>query len=180
MDYSQTISATLTNEPLPKPFNSPVEPIMSNNFTNRPLPAAIQRRVRELRRQVVRFVWVSGSGRFLTTGCVLFLIDALIDRTFRLDLAQRSIMLGLMGMLMGSVLFYRLWRPLQRRMSDDALLLRLEDQNEALQESLISSAQFSRIREELSNSGLSTAMVDATIQRGTRMAESIDGPADNQ
>ncbi len=147
---------------------------MSSASATHALPAPIIERLRGLRARIVQFVLVDGLARLLLTIIGLVLLDLVVDRLFRMDGAQRTIMLCVLVGIVVFVLWRWLVRPLTRRVGDDALILQVEQRNRQLGESLISTVQFSRQRHELAGQGYSDALVDATIRQGTDLATGID------
>lgn len=146
----------------------------SRQTTNEPVPQAIGQRLQQLRRRIKRFVLVDGFSRILAVIVGLVLLDLMIDRVFKMDVAQRVIVLWVIVGVVLLVAFRRLLRPLSRKVGDDALVLQVEQQNKSLGESLISTVQFSRERQHLASRGYADSLVDETIRRGSQMAESID------
>ena len=143
---------------------------MSSTAVKSPIPEPIRQRLKQLRAAIGRFVIVDGLSRVLAVVTLIALADVMLDRVFKMDLAQRTIMLVVIAAVILGVVFYRLIRPLSRKVTDDALILQVEGKNKALNQSLISAAQFSR-GSNYDQQGYSVSMVDATIRLGSRMAE---------
>ncbi|MGI9516031.1 MAG: hypothetical protein ACR2NP_03205 [Pirellulaceae bacterium] len=146
---------------------------MSTTTLPQKIPQPISQRLRQLRSAISRFLLVDGLSRLLAVVVVLVLVDVVLDRFFKMDLAQRGIMLAVMVAIVLAVCFFRLLKPFSRKVGDDALILQVEDQHSELQESMISAAQLSR-ETELEQRGYSQALVDATIQHGSQMASQVD------
>ena len=141
--------------------------------TEHKIPSTILSRLGALRRKLTGWLLVDGISRLLMAVCIIALLDAGIDRIFKMDLPQRTIMLCVMSILVLAVLFWRVIKPLTQSVSDDALILEVEKNNRDLKESLISSVQFSR--DAVANKqGVSSQMVQATIDRGAEMAKSVN------
>ncbi len=104
---------------------------------------------------------------------VVLAVDLLIDRVFKMDFAQRTIMLVAMGAVASVLFYWRLIRPLMFRPTTDALVYEVEEKNQDLKESLISAVQLSR-RGDLTGLGFSPSLATATIERGISQAESIN------
>lgn len=138
------------------------------------IPATIRSRLKQLRGQMTRFVVIDGLSRLALAIIVIALVDMAIDRLFKMDQAQRLVMLLVMIGAVGFVFFWRLLRPLLQRVGDDALILQVEDHHQETGESLISSVQFSRDRNQWRDHGYSEAFVDAAIREGSGWAERID------
>ncbi len=142
--------------------------------STQPIPASIRGRLNQLRGRITRFVVIDGMSRVLAVAVALVLLDLVLDRFFKMDGAQRLVLLCGMIAILAAIVFVRLLRPLLRRVGDDALILQVENQNQQLGESLISTVQFSRQRQQWASQGYSDALVEATIRQGTGLAENID------
>jgi hypothetical protein len=145
---------------------------MSSSTIESRLPTSISQQLKRLRAALGRFLLVDGLSKVLGTAVLVALADAGLDRLFKMDLAQRGIMLVVMILIVAAVAFFRILRPFSRGISDDALILQVEDRNRNLQQSLISAAQFSR-GGNFEEQGYSQSMVDATIREGSRLAEQV-------
>ncbi len=146
---------------------------MSSVAARHEIPNSISQQLRQLRARIGRFLFVDGLSRLFAVVILMVLVDVLIDRTFKMDFAQRLIMLCVMAAIVLVVIFLRLLRPSFKRVGDDALILQVEQRHKELQESVISSAQFSR-EQNIERQGVSRAMVDATIKKGADLAQGID------
>lgn len=145
---------------------------MSSTTLKTQIPASISERLKKLRAAIKRFLLVEGLSKILAALVLMVLVDLGLDRMFKMDLAQRGIMLVVMAAILLTMLYRWILRPLSRKISDDALILQVEDKHRELQESVISAAQFSRGR-DFEAQGYSQSMVDATIRHGSQMAEKI-------
>jgi hypothetical protein len=139
-----------------------------------PIPSGIRQRLSALRGRIRRFLLVDGLSRVLMAVLVIAGIDMVVDFVFRMDVAQRAIVLVLAAVIVFLVFFRRLLRPLTRAVGDDALILQVEGKDKSIGENLISTVQFARERKSLAGQGYSGELVDETIRRGSRLAESID------
>src|SRR5919108_4855907 len=83
-------------------------------------------RLAALRRQVAAWFWVDGLSRVLWLVLGLCAADLALDWLFRMDRAQRLVMLALMAAAVGWLVYRRLVRPLSAPLSDDALALQGE------------------------------------------------------
>ena len=137
------------------------------------LPREISSRLRALRQRITRWVLVKGLARWILLVLAILLIDILIDRVFKLDFAQRIIMLVLMIGSVAALFGWRVLRPLMNRISDDALLHQIEIKHPELKENLISGAQLSRDA-ELESKGVSMELAQATIERSKELARKMD------
>ncbi|MDG2015045.1 MAG: hypothetical protein P8J33_16185, partial [Pirellulaceae bacterium] len=145
---------------------------MSSTTVDSRIPASINQRLKKLRGAIVRFLWIDGLSKVLALLVLLVLVDLGIDRVFKMDLAQRGIMLAFMAAMLLGAVYYWLIRPLSKKVTDDALLLQVEGQHRELRQSVISAAQLAR-GSNYEEQGVSQTMVEATIRRGGQMAEAI-------
>ncbi|MFQ5730398.1 MAG: hypothetical protein ACE5KM_00430 [Planctomycetaceae bacterium] len=135
--------------------------------------AGVTQRLRRIRARIGVWFLVDGFSRFFAAAVVLIAFDLLVDWAFELDRPQRIVMLGLMLAALAFVVWRRIVRPFrERRISDDALALQVEQQNATLGESLISALQFSR-GSRYEETGVSSVMVAATIDRGVNAAAGV-------
>jgi len=147
--------------------------MMSTLTADPKVPASIADRLRGLRRKLAGWILVDGLSRLLLVTLFLVAMDAVIDRVFKMDTAQRTIMLCVGGVILLAILLWRIARPLFSRISDDALILQVEQQHPGLQQSLISSVQFAR-DPELIHQGVSQRMIEATIEQGIRRSGDLN------
>ncbi len=130
-------------------------------------------RLARLRSQVAAWFWVDGLSRVLWLALALAAADLALDWLFRMDRAQRLVMLVLMLGGIGWLAYRRLICPLSATMSDDALALQVEARNKELGQGLISALQLARL-EGAAERGMSPALVEQTVLRGTKSAEGVD------
>jgi hypothetical protein len=142
-------------------------------LTPHELPPAITQRLQALRRQVTTWFWIDGLGRVLLWTMAIFGLSFLMDWYFHLDRSQRSVLGILMLVSLAVVVYRKLILPLSSTVSDDALLLQIEDRHQELGQSLISAAQFSRMS-DFERQGISRSMVTATILHGVNSASKVD------
>ena len=135
--------------------------------------SAVAERLGRLRSQVAAWFWVDGLSRVLWLAIGLAAADLVLDWLFRMDKAQRAVMLVLMLGGIGWLVFRRLVRPLSATMSDDALALSVEARHKELGQGLISALQLARL-EGIEGRGMSRALVEQTVLRGTKAAAGID------
>ncbi len=128
----------------------------------------LRRKLRQLRRGVTRWFLVDGVNRILLAIVGLCVASFLIDRFFRMDRAQRGVMLGLMIFLAVWVAWRYLLKPLAARVSEDALCLELERQNPKAAEKMISALEFSRM-DWSKHENVSMDMVERTIREGEQI-----------
>ena len=138
-----------------------------------PIPQTVLNQLGRLRAKLTQWILVHGLGRWLLILVGILVADMLLDRLFKMDFAQRAIMLvAMLGI--GAFYFYRrVMKPMGQRPNDDALLYEIESQNPDLKESLISSYQLARSK-DLANSGVSKELANETIRRGVEKAKSIN------
>ncbi len=140
---------------------------------SRALPREIASRLGRLRSQLTRWLVVDGFSHWLAALLGLLIVDMAVDRFFKMDFAQRLIMLAGMVLFAIFYLIYRVIRPLANRPGDDALLYEVEAKNQELNESLLSGAQLARL-DNLEQLGASQALTEATIQQSIAQACSLD------
>lgn len=136
-------------------------------------PKSITSGLAALRRKALTWLLVDGLSKLLLLLVGLIAFDLLVDWLFRLDVAQRGIMMGLCAIGLCVGLYYWLIRPLVHRPNDDALCLQVEDKHRELSQVMISSLQFSR-QKQLDGDGISMEMVAATIEQGAKAASEIN------
>jgi hypothetical protein len=134
--------------------------------------AGITARLAHLRAQVAAWFWVDGLSRVLWLALGLFAADLAIDWLFRLDRAQRLVMLGLMLAALGWAIYRWLVRPLAATMTDDALALRVEAVNKQLGQGLISALQFARMA-DAKERGMSPTLVRQAVLSGVQVAQEV-------
>ena len=147
----------------------------SSSITKRPtqVPQIIAGKLARLRRKLRGWILVQGLGRWLMIVLGVLVADMAIDRMFKMDFAQRSIMLAIMFLAAVYFLFRRVLNPLTFRAGDDALAYEVENEHQELNESLISALQLSR-EQDLEGLGVSSELATATIRQGVEHAESLD------
>jgi len=135
-------------------------------------PRAIRRRLAGLRWSVVAWILVDALAAVCVVAVVFVGASLLLDRTMRLDRAQRLAVLAFGAAAAGVTAYRRLVRPLGRGLSDEALARVVEARHGELGESLLSAVQFSRMEPPVA--GYSAAMVRAAVDLGVRRAAAID------
>jgi len=144
-----------------------------NANSNKEIPQTILDRLSGLRSRLTQWVVVRGLSRWLLIVLGVLVLDIIIDRGFKMDFSQRLIMLGVMLVVGGLFLFWRLLKPLSSLPGNDALLHEVEKGNRSLKESLISSVELSRV-EDFESLGVSQQLASKTIARGIEDAKQID------
>jgi hypothetical protein len=134
--------------------------------------AGVVARLARLRSQVAAWFWVEGLVRVVWLALALFAVDMALDWLFRMDRAQRGVMLVLMLGAIGWAVIRWLVRPLSATLSDDALALQVEDANQRLGQGLISALQLSRI-EDAGSRGMSPLLVRQAVRSGLQLAQEI-------
>ena len=137
------------------------------------MPAPIRERLAELRSSLTRWVLTKGVSRWLLLILAIIATDLLIDRMFKMDFAQRAIMLVVMIVLAIGLFYWRVLRPMMNKISDDALLHQIETRYPELNEKLISGAQLAQ-QTDLEDKGVSRELADATIDGSIELAKSMD------
>ncbi len=137
------------------------------------LTSDVVQRLAQLRRQLAVWFWIEGLSRIFWAAIALLVIDLALDWFFRMDKAQRAVMLALILGVIAYVAYRRLIKPLSAKVSDDALALEVERLNPQLNQSVISALQFSRM-EDLDKRGYSQTMVRQTVQRGATASADVN------
>ncbi|MEM7457331.1 MAG: hypothetical protein AAF456_23550 [Planctomycetota bacterium] len=142
------------------------------------VPGSIASRLGRLRRKLTAWIVVHGLARWFVIVFAMLGVDMLIDRLFKMDHAQRLIMLVAMAAIAIYFFVRKLIVPLMTRPGDDALILAVESRNPETEESLISSYQLARQRRKdprnYESTGASPALTEATIAHGAKVAEGVD------
>ncbi len=136
------------------------------------VPKQIRVAIGKMRRAVQRHFLIDGLKNFLLTLLVLIIVDFALDRTFRMDGPQRLIMLILSVSIIGYVFYRKLLCPLLSRLSDDALMIELEEAEGGMDEVLISALELSRMDMRY-NENVSIKMVENTINEGVEAASNV-------
>jgi hypothetical protein len=139
----------------------------------RGVPRVVRRKLLRMRGKLTRWILVRGVGRWLMVMLAILAADMLLDRVFKMDFAQRLVMLVVMGVAVAAYFGWRVVRPLLSRPNDDALIYEVENKNPELKENLISGVQLAR-EKDLESTGVSAALADATIESGLEKAKHID------
>ena len=127
----------------------------------------IQNKIKALRGRLTRWILVRGIGQWLLIAIVVLLIDMGLDRIFKMDFAQRTVMLSLTAIGLSVLFFWKVLRPIWLRPSDEALVYEVEKKNPQLKESLLSAMQLDRQKSNpVELAGVSQQLVDVTIQKG--------------
>lgn len=138
------------------------------------IPDNVRSKLAQLRRLIVSWIVIDGLAKLCLWLVALIFISLIVDRSLRLDTAERAVLLVLGLGLLGMVVYRRIIRPMSRVLDDDTLIVRVEREHPELADQLISAVQFSRIRERASRIGVSEGLLDATIQMGTQAASGLD------
>ena len=133
----------------------------------------VLKKLRHLRRKLTGWILVQGVGKWLIALLAVLAFDMLLDRVFKMDYAQRLIMLVVMAGLAIAYFVWRVIRPLSSRPNDDALIYQVEAKNPELKENLIPSWQLSR-EKDLASQGVSKELVEATIRSGIEKANQLN------
>jgi len=139
----------------------------------RNMPKVVLRKLLRMRGKLTRWILVYGVGRWLIVVLAILAFDMLLDRFFKMDFAQRMVMLFVMSVATVCYFVYRVVKPLLSRPTDDALIYEVESKNPDLNEILISGVQLSR-QKDLERIGVSSELAQATIDHGMAKANAID------
>jgi hypothetical protein len=139
------------------------------------LPRVFTDKLQSLRRRVALWFTVDGLKRLLLAAAGLIAFDLLIDWYFRMDRAQRGIMLVLTVAVLCWVAWRYLIKPLKTKLTDEALVLEMEKHGQ-FSEELITALEFSRT-DWSQQPNVASGLVRQTIDRGMAAGKnvSIDG-----
>ncbi len=135
-------------------------------------PTIIHQKLHKLRRSIRQWIWIDGLSQLALWAAIILLVDLGIDRVFRMDRAQRGVMLLVMLIPIAMVLWWRLIKPLIRTVTDDALAARVEAQHDQLNQQMISALQFARMQEP-TRGGASPQLIRETISKGNKISSTI-------
>ncbi len=144
--------------------------VTSNNSS---APSVIAKQLARLRGQLTRWLTIHGASRWLAIMLAIVVADIFIDRVFQMDVAQRTIILTAMICAAIWFLFAKVLRPLMFNTSDDALVAKVEQRVGGDSQQILSTLQLAR-EFDLTKTGTSKALVDATIADGIEKAKSLD------
>jgi len=135
-------------------------------------PSTVFEKLAFLRRRLMMWFIVDGAGRLAVAFLAMALVSFGLDRLFRMDLAQRGIVLIVMIAGLGWLCWRRIINPLRRMPDDDALAVRVESRHRQLGDGLISSMQLARLQDPAAV-GASPALVAEAIRSGAAAAERV-------
>jgi hypothetical protein len=134
--------------------------------------AGVVTRLASLRRQITAWFWIEGLAHVFWLALALLAIDLVLDWTFRMDRAQRAVLLALMLSALGWAVSRWLARPLSISLGDDVLALAVERANPQLGQGLITALQLARLGDAQAN-GLSPALVRRAVLHGVQVAQEV-------
>lgn len=137
------------------------------------MPKLVMEKLLRMRSKLTRWILIHGLGRWLIAILAVLAFDVALDRFFKMDFAQRVVMLIVMAIVAVVYFGLRVLKPLLSRLSDDALIYEVENKNPQLKESLLSSFQLSR-EDEWKQWGTSAELAVATIEQGVEKSKSVD------
>ena len=88
--------------------------------------SAIQQQLARLRGQLRRWVLVRGLARWVLIALIVLALDMFVDRVFKMDFAQRLVMLVLMAGSLAAYFFWRVLKPIGAQAGDDSLVYEVE------------------------------------------------------
>ncbi|MEM7385788.1 MAG: hypothetical protein AAF514_12660, partial [Verrucomicrobiota bacterium] len=135
-------------------------------------PRVLSDKLSSLRQRVFWWFSIDGLRRVLLTILIIIPIDLALDWYFRMDKAQRGVMLVISLAIIAWVAWRYLVKPLMARLTDQALLLEVEKQNGGLSDKLINALEFSR-PDWSKNPNISQELVEASIEEGREIAEEV-------
>ncbi|MDP1562598.1 MAG: hypothetical protein Q8M16_14565 [Pirellulaceae bacterium] len=143
------------------------------DWTPGQIPGAIRQQLERLRSAMTRSLWVSGASKMVLIGLAVLLVDFLLDYYFQMDQSQRAIMMALMaGSFVYSAYQFR-WLPLTSRVTDDALVLTVEQNLGQEHSELINSLQLAR-EAGTADRNYSKAMAQQVVRQGAELAGRLD------
>lgn len=145
---------------------------MATASNNRDAVRTIRSQLNGLRRKLSAWIFVRGLSRWLLIVLGVFALDMLMDRVFKMDFAQRLIMLVLMLLVFSVFLFFKLIRPLCHKVSDEKLLMQVENRNAQSGQSIITSFELAQ-DDAIEEKGISRQLTDAAIEQGVKNAKGI-------
>jgi hypothetical protein len=143
------------------------------DWTPGQIPTAIRQQLARLRNAITRSLWVSGASKMVLIGLAVLLVDFLLDYYFQMDQSQRVIMMALM---LGSFVYsayHFLWIPLTSQVTDDALVLTVEQKLGQEHSELINSLQLAR-EAGSDNRSYSSVMAQQVVKQGAELAGRLD------
>lgn len=139
------------------------------------VPSSVRAKLGTLRRAIRSWHLADGLSHVLVWFVGLCTVDLVLDWFFRMDVPQRAICSALIVGVLFYVIVRRLLVPLTRPLSDDALIVKVEEEHRGSAESIISATQFARAqavdKQFAEHRGLSPQMIDAAIQQGSSVAD---------
>ncbi|GEM_PF-6798324 len=135
------------------------------------LPAGIRNCLDDLRAALRRWQWVVGLSKLLMLLVLLCAGSLLLDSLWKMDQAQRSLLLVLatLGTLTAS--WFWLFRPLRRPLRDEFLCSLYEKHYGQLQDQLLSAFSFAQT--DRAATGLSSPLMDAAVQEAESLVASL-------
>jgi hypothetical protein len=137
------------------------------------IPATIRQQLDRLRRAMTRSLWVSGASKMFLIGLAVLLVDFLLDYYFQMDQSQRAIMMALMAGSFVYSAYHFLWVPLTSPVTDDALVLTVEQKLGRQHSELINSLQLAR-EANSTDRNYSNAMAHHVVKQGAELAGRLD------
>jgi hypothetical protein len=126
-----------------------------------------------LRRRIRSWIIIDGLGAVALAVLIWVALDFALDYFFRFDRPQRMALLSLGAVAALFVAWRKLASPLQTSVTDDALLLRVEQQRKGSNDEMISAWQFARMP-NLENSPMSHGLTERVMASGAASARAFD------
>jgi len=136
------------------------------------IPLPVSSGLDSLRRAISAWLIVRGLAYVSLVLTAVVLLSMLFDGAFHMDVAQRRVFLGLMITAVAGAVWHFLLRPIQVRLSNEALCMKVEKKHRQLGQSVISAIEFAR-GFDAERLGVSPSMVDATVRRGAEAAGTV-------
>ena len=97
--------------------------------TSKNMPKLVMAKLLRMRSKLTRWILIHGLGRWLIAILAVLAFDVALDRFFKMDFAQRLVMLIAMAIAAAVYFGIRVLKPLLSRLSDDALIYEVESKN---------------------------------------------------
>ncbi len=126
-----------------------------------------------LRRRMRSWILIDGLGAVALAVLIWVALDFALDYFFRFDRPQRMALLSIGVFAAFFVAWRKLAAPLQTSVTDDALLLRVEEQRKGSNDEMISAWQFARMP-NLDRSTMSLGLIERVMAAGAASARGFD------
>ena len=126
-----------------------------------------------LRRRIRSWIVIEGLGAVALAVLIWVALDFALDYFFRFDRPQRMALLSIGAFTALFVAWRKLAAPMQTSVTDDALLLRVEQQRKGSNDEMISAWQFAKMP-NLDRSTMSLGLIERVMSAGAASARGFD------